>query len=101
MTNRVEVSGGKFTTRILALKANIALNARWSWINTFQYDNVSDRLGVNSRLRFSPRKGQEAYLVINYDFLTSSDGSNDALTFGNLESSYRGLIMKLSYNFHF
>lgn len=100
-TNRVDVPDGKFTTRILALKARVALNARWSWINTFQHDNVSDRFGVNSRLRFSPRKGQEAYLVINYDFLTSSDGPNDALTFGNLESSYRGLIMKLSYNFHF
>ena len=100
-TNRVDVPGGKFTTRILALKANVALNARWSWINTFQHDNVSDRLGVNSRLRFSPRKGQEAYLVVNYDFLTSSDGSDDGSTFGNLESSYRGLILKLSYNFHF
>lgn len=100
-TNRVDLPGGKFTTRILALKANVAFNARWSWINIFQHDNVSDRLGVNSRLRFSPRKGQEAYLVVNYDFLTSSEGSNRGLIFGNLESSYRGLILKLSYNFRF
>jgi hypothetical protein len=33
--------------------------ARWSWLNLVQFDNVSNRLGINSRLRFIPKAGAE------------------------------------------
>ena len=31
-----------------------------------QYDNVTEVLGVNSRLHWTPRAGRNAYLVVNY-----------------------------------
>ena len=100
-TNEVDVPDGKFTTQLLALKASIALNSRWSWINTLQHDNLSDRLGVNSRLRFSPKDGQEAYLVLNHDFLTLDDTINARSGLQGFGSSFRSLTMKISYNFRF
>jgi hypothetical protein len=100
-TNEIDVPDGKFTTQLLALKASIALNSRWSWINTLQHDNLSDRLGVNSRLRFSPRDGQEAYLVLIHDFLVLDDTMNARSGLQEFESSFRSLTMKISYNFRF
>jgi hypothetical protein len=93
-TNRIDLDEGDFTTRILALKTNVAFNVKWAWINTLQHDNVSDRLGINSRLRFVPRLGREAFFVINYDFFVQED----ELRF---ESAFRGFTFKFSYNFRF
>jgi hypothetical protein len=92
--NKLDLDDGSFTTRILALKTSVAFNVKWAWINTLQHDNVSDRLGINSRLRFIPRLGQEAFLVFNYDFLVDEE----ALRF---DSAFRGFTFKFSYNFRF
>lgn len=53
--NEVELPGGDFTTRLIQLRANVAFNVRWSWVNLLQYDYVSNTVGLNSRLRFNPR----------------------------------------------
>lgn len=93
-TNRIDLDTGDFTTRILALKTNVAFNVKWAWINTLQHDNVSDRLGVNSRMRFIPRLGREAFFVVNYDFFVAEDNLR-------FESAFRGFTFKFSYNFRF
>ena len=93
-TNHIDLDDGEFTTRTLALKTNVAFNVKWAWINTLQHDNVSDRLGINSRLRFIPRLGQEAFFVVNYDFLVQE---NDL----RFESAFRGFTFKFSYNFRY
>ena len=93
-TNKIDLDDADFTTRILALKANVAFNSKWAWINTLQHDNVTDRLGINSRLRFVPRLGREAFLVLNYDFFVAEENLR-------FESAFRGLSFKFSYNFRF
>ena len=65
--NRLQVDGGSSTTRLMSLLANVAFNVRWAWSNSVQYDNVSERLGFSSRLRYVPRLGQSLTLAVNHD----------------------------------
>lgn len=69
--NDVELPQGDFTTRLIQLNANYAINPRWSWINLLQYDNVSSSAGLNSRLRWNPRAGQDLFIVLNHGFNAS------------------------------
>jgi len=73
-TNRLELQSGDFTTRVWSMNANYAFNVRWAWLNVAQYDNVSKRIGLNSRLRWWPAQGQVAYLVVNYDWREDARG---------------------------
>ena len=66
--NDIELPSGQFVTRLMALNANLAFNVRWSWLNLIQYDNESESVGINSRLRWNPRAGQDLYIVINHGF---------------------------------
>jgi hypothetical protein len=73
-TNAIDLPGGDFTTRVYGLTVNYAFNVRWAWLNLAQYDNVSGRLGLNSRLRWWPTPGQVGYLVVNYDWREDAEG---------------------------
>ena len=73
--NRIELPRGDFTARVWSLNANYAFNVRWAWLNVAQYDNVSRRIGLNSRLRWWPTQGQVAYLVVNYDWREDMAGN--------------------------
>lgn len=64
----IDLPDGKFTTRLSSLRADIAFTNTWFWENLLQYDNVSYTLGLNSILRWMPRAGREAILVINREF---------------------------------
>lgn len=76
------VQGGDFDVRIVSANANYAFDSKWSWINLIQYDNFSDVVGLNSRLRWNPQAGEDMYLVVNYNFnaegVFSSLSSNDS-----------------------
>jgi hypothetical protein len=37
-----------------------------SWVNLLQYDNVSDTIGLSSRLHWIPQAGREVYFVLNH-----------------------------------
>jgi len=92
--NDIELPVGEFTTRLIQLRANVAFNVRWSWVNLLQYDNFSDTVGVNSRLRFNPRAGENLYIVWNH--------SSDALSaFSGLTSRGAELTIKYSRTFRF
>ena len=66
--NDIELPGGDFTTRLIAMRADIAFNVRWSWLNLIQYDNESASVGINSRLRWNPRAGQDLFIVVNHGY---------------------------------
>ena len=91
--NRVESGTREFTSRVYSLTGNVAFNVRWAWLNVAQYDNVSGRLGINSRLRWWPSQGQTAYLVVNYDW------REDA--FGDFQPFFAETTLKLSYTLRF
>ena len=52
--------------RLMSAGVTVAFDSHWSWTNVAQYDNVSEALGVNSRLHWTPRAGRNAYLVVNH-----------------------------------
>jgi hypothetical protein len=91
--NEVRLPEDAFTARVLGLTANVAFNVRWAWLNVAQYDNVSRRLGLNSRLRWWPTPGQVAYLVVNYDW------REDAA--GNFNPFLAETTLKFNYTFRF
>lgn len=59
---------GDFKVKLVSANVNYAFNAKWSWVNLVQYDNNSNSVGINSRLRWNPQAGEDLYLVLNYNF---------------------------------
>lgn len=86
---------GDFITRLIRLNASFAFNVRWSWVNLLQYDNGSGTMGLNSRLRWNPRAGENFYMVINYNF------DSTAGAFEELNSTDSELVLKYTRNFRF
>ena len=92
--NDVVLDHGHFVTRLVQLRTNLAFNVRWSWVNLIQYDNLSHSIGINSRLRWNPRAGEDLYVVLNHDF--------DALhAFSGVHSRRSEFTVKYSRTFRF
>ncbi|NNC66336.1 MAG: hypothetical protein HKN84_16255 [Gammaproteobacteria bacterium] len=92
--NDVELPAGDFVTRLIQVRANYAFNVRWSWVNLIQYDNESSEVGINSRLRWNPRSGQDFYLVVNHGF-------DAERAFRNLSSVESQISLKYTHTFRF
>lgn len=90
----IELPEGAFDVRIISANANYAFNSKWSWINLIQYDNFSNGVGLNSRLRWNPQAGEDLYVVVNYNF--DSEG-----TFSELSSNNSEIVLKYTKNFRF
>jgi len=56
---------GDFDIRIITGRVNIAFTPDLVWNTIVQYDNVSRQLGVNSRLRWTWKPGNDVFLVFN------------------------------------
>jgi hypothetical protein len=92
--NDVELPAGTFITRLYRARIDVAFNARWSWLNVVQYDNVTESAGLNSRLRYNPQAGQDMFLVINRQF--DVDPLNR-----HLSSSMSEAVLQFHYTFRF
>jgi hypothetical protein len=90
--NYIELLAGDFTTRLIGIDANYAINARWSWVNLIQYDNVSLSASINSRLRWNPRAGQDLFIVLNQGFDATG-------AFSGLESDRSQFSVKYTHTF--
>ena len=56
---------GNFSQNVFQLKADIFLSPDIGFMNYVQYDDISDSLGWNARLRWQVSPGNEIYLVYN------------------------------------
>ncbi len=92
--NDIELPAGDFITRLVQIRANYAFNVNWSWVNLIQYDNESSEAGINSRLRWNPRAGQDFYLVVNHGF-------DAERTFRGLTSTQNQVSLKYTHTFRF
>lgn len=90
----IELPSGEFDVRLITIDANYAFNNQWSWVNLLQYDNFSDSVGLNSRLRWNPRAGENLFVVINYNF--DSEG-----TLSRLSSLDTEIVLKYSKTLRF
>ena len=70
----VELPGGDFDVKLASLEAHINFTPDFSWSNLVQYDNVSDSMGINSRLIWEYRPGQRVFLVLNQSYLDERTG---------------------------
>jgi hypothetical protein len=93
-SNRIELPDGDFTLRLYGLNIQYAFSATLSWSNLIQYDNVSENLGLNSRLHWIPRAGQQAFLVLNR-------GLSDADKDDHFEPTFEDVSLKFNYTFRF
>jgi hypothetical protein len=85
--NDIHLDEGSFVVRILRVRANFLFSPQVSWNNFIQFDNESDSLGINSRLRWEFEPGREAFVVLNQgwnidDGRWHSDGSELTIKLG-------------------
>jgi hypothetical protein len=92
--NNIELPRGDFITRLIQFRAEYVFSLQLSWANLVQYDNVSEVLGFNSRLRWVPRAGQEGFIVLNHNL---QDIDKD----GDFQSQLSDVSIKFSYTFRF
>jgi len=92
--NDFDIPSGKFITRVASLRLEAILSVKLSWANLLQYDNVSETIGINSRLHWTPKAGQNLYLVLNHN-LQDLDRDNE------FHSSVSELTAKINYTFRF
>jgi hypothetical protein len=91
---RIELPQGNFTVRQISFNGQINFTADLTWSNRVQYDNVSEGIGINSRLYWIPEPGREMYIVLNWG-LADPDRDN------NFESTYDDFTVKYNYTFRF
>jgi len=70
----VELPTGDFNIKLASLTALINFTPDFSWSNLFQYDNISDSMGFNSRLIWEYRPGARIFLVLNQSYLDERSG---------------------------
>lgn len=64
---------GKFTARVHTLRANYAFTPFLAWSNLVQYDNNSNNLGLQSRLRWTMRPGNDIFLVFSRGWIREEE----------------------------
>lgn len=92
--NEVELPEGSFTTRLSQFRTDVAFSATLSWVTLIQYDNISEILGVNSRVHWIPQAGREAFLVLNHN-LQDFDRDNA------FESYFADVAVKFTYTLRY
>jgi uncharacterized protein DUF5916/cellulose/xylan binding protein with CBM9 domain len=90
--NRVWLPDGHFTVHVERARLNLAASPELSWSNFVQFDNESNTLGVNSRVRWILTPGQEMFFVVNHTF-ERQNGSVDPL--------FQEIAVKIEYTIRF
>jgi hypothetical protein len=92
--NDIDLPRGSFITRLVRAVIETAFSSTWSWVNLIQYDNVSETVGLNSRLHWIPEAGREGFVVLNHN-VEDLDRDNE------FHSSFSELALKFGYTFRF
>jgi len=62
---QVRLPQGDFDVHLASLRLNLALTPDLTWSTVVQYDNKSDDVGLNSRIRWTFRPGNDVFFVVN------------------------------------
>jgi len=90
----IDLPEGRFISRVLNFKAAWVFSSKLSWSNLIQYNNVSETAGLNSRLHWVPKAGQDVFLVLN-------QGWQDLDLDNSFTRTKQDLTLKASYTFRF
>ena len=69
----IRLPQGDFSVRTGSLRASYTFTPDLQVSLLGQYDNLSDSLGVNFRLKWTPQPGNDFYLVVNQGYDTEGD----------------------------
>jgi hypothetical protein len=89
---QVRLREGDFDVHLASLRFNLALTPNLTWNTVVQYDNRSDEVGLNSRIRWTWRPGNDLFLVWNQGW------RYDSARFVRLQSE---VIAKVGVTFRF
>ena len=92
--NDVDLPDGRFISRLVEMTTGVIISSKLSWVTLIQYDNISENLGINSRIHWIPKEGREGFIVLNHN-LQDLDKDRD---FTSLSSD---LTLKFNYTFRF
>jgi len=90
---RVRLPGGDFDARVGRVQVDLRFSVELFWTTLVQYDNLSKRLGVQSRLRWIVAPERELNLVVEHG-MDHRDGRP-------LRSNLSRITTKLQWNFRF
>ena len=89
----VRLEQGNFNTRLALVQFDYSLSPFITLANFVQYDTESQNIGVQSRLRWILKPGNEIYLVFNHSWQQNP--------LERFESRYTDIRTKLNYTFRF
>lgn len=92
--NDISLPQGDFITRLASVNSQVAFSNTLYWVTLVQYDNISEELGINTRLQWIPQAGQEGFIVLNYN-LQDRDKDN------RFQSAAFDTSVKFRYTFRF
>jgi len=96
--NDIELSAGKFISRLYSLRTVVAVSSKWSWISIAQWDNDSNEMGLNTRLKWIPQPGRDVTLVVNHGYLVEDKLDPTAQKW---QSLHNDIVLKATYTFRF
>ena len=96
--NDVTLPSGAFTANVYQLDGEWNASPWISFTNQVQYDDVSELLGLFSRLRWIVRPGNDVYLVYTHNWVNYGGG---LLADPSLTTLSRGASIKLNYTHRF
>jgi hypothetical protein len=67
--NQILLAEGQFDTNIFRFTGNFDLSPWVSFTTNLQYDNLSHLLGLNARMRWIVRPGNDLFLVYNHNWI--------------------------------
>jgi hypothetical protein len=90
--NELELKAGSVDIHVASLRSDLNFTPDASWSNTFQWDNLSDEVTLNSRLWVLLGPGRELFFVVNQGWdATGSD----------IIPTATGVALKIGYTFRF
>jgi hypothetical protein len=90
---RVRLPGGDFDARLGRIQLDLRFNVEIFWTTLVQYDNLSKRLGAQSRLRWIVAPERELHLVVEHG-MDHRDGRP-------LRTNLSRITTKVQWNFRF
>jgi hypothetical protein len=90
----IDLPEGSFDVRISSIQTQVVFSSTLAWVTLMQYDNVSEIMGINTRLHWIPEAGREGFIVINHNL---EDIDRD----GSFRSLASDATIKFSYTWRF
>ena len=84
----VDLAEGAFDAKLMRFIANFDLTPFISFTTNIQYDDLSKRMGMNNRFRYTVTPGSDIFLVYNHNWIDEELGFRTTSNTGILKATY-------------